>query len=316
MINVSAGSAACLGLSTNRMDAYPTTAYFLSGSSCRMHCSFCPRSGGRKEAVSRLGRVTWPEYSFEQVEKALSRAGDRGVKRVCIQSVRHADGIDSILELVERFRRITELPLSMSAWIESEAEVAELFKSGVDRVSISLDVAGPEAYSIIKGGSLQERCELLLSCAGSFPGRMSTHLISGLGESEQELLSLAAGLVAEEVTVGLFAFVPLKGTALEKASPPPLEAYRRVQAALFLLKNRLVPLDSLKFSRGRLVSFGLPAAEVKKNLAGGGAFQTSGCPDCNRPYYNDRPGGVLYNYHRRLNAREIEDALDKVLFPR
>ncbi len=316
MIAVSAGSAACLGLTANRMDVYPTTAYFLSGSSCRMGCSFCPRSGGKQEAVSRLGRVTWPEYSWEQVEKALSRAGERGVKRVCIQSVRHADGIDSLLGLVERFRKVTELPLSMSAWIESEEEAAELFKAGVDRVSISIDVASPEAYRTIKGGSFQERCELLISSAGRFPGKMSTHLICGLGESEQELLSLAARLIAEGVTAGLFAFVPLKGTPLETGSPPPLEAYRRVQAALFLLKNRLVLLDSLQFKRGRLVSFGLPAAELKRYLAGGRAFQTSGCPDCNRPYYNERPGGDIYNYHRRLNAREIENAVDIVLFPR
>ena len=39
-------------------------------------------------------------------------------------------------------------------------------------------------------------------------------------------------------------------------------------------------------------------------------FETSGCPGCNRPYYNERPGGMLYNYPRPLTAaeaaREIE----------
>ncbi|MCW3977503.1 MAG: radical SAM protein, partial [Candidatus Bathyarchaeota archaeon] len=32
---------------------------------------------------------------------------------------------------------------------------------------------------------------------------------------------------------------------------------------------------------------------------------TSGCPGCNRPYYNERPGGPLYNYPRQPLPDEI-----------
>jgi len=41
----------------------------------------------------------------------------------------------------------------------------------------------------------------------------------------------------------------------------------------------------------------------------GEAFQTSGCPGCNRPYYNERPGGFIYNYPRPLSAAETAAAL-------
>jgi biotin synthase-related radical SAM superfamily protein len=35
-------------------------------------------------------------------------------------------------------------------------------------------------------------------------------------------------------------------------------------------------------------------------------FQTSGCPDCNRPFYNEKPSGPFYNYPRKLEIKEIE----------
>ena len=36
----------------------------------------------------------------------------------------------------------------------------------------------------------------------------------------------------------------------------------------------------------------------------GQAFQTSGCPGCNRPYYNERPGRTMFNYPRPLTPEE------------
>jgi biotin synthase len=46
--------------------------------------------------------------------------------------------------------------------------------------------------------------------------------------------------------------------------------------------------------------------------ATGEPFQTSGCPDCNRPYYNERPGGVMYNYPRPLVAAEALRAIEEM----
>ena len=33
---------------------------------------------------------------------------------------------------------------------------------------------------------------------------------------------------------------------------------------------------------------------------------TSGCPHCNRPYYNEDPRGVLYNFPFRPNSEYFE----------
>jgi biotin synthase len=31
------------------------------------------------------------------------------------------------------------------------------------------------------------------------------------------------------------------------------------------------------------------------------AFQTWGCPNCNRPYYNEIPGKVIYNHPNKID---------------
>ncbi|HUT17269.1 MAG TPA: radical SAM protein, partial [Acidobacteriota bacterium] len=38
----------------------------------------------------------------------------------------------------------------------------------------------------------------------------------------------------------------------------------------------------------------------------GKPFLTSGCPDCNRPFYNEKPSGPIYNYPRNIRLEEIE----------
>jgi biotin synthase-related radical SAM superfamily protein len=44
----------------------------------------------------------------------------------------------------------------------------------------------------------------------------------------------------------------------------------------------------------------------------GEAFETSGCADCNRPYYNEQPGGPLYNYPRPLTSEETQRAIQEM----
>ena len=218
------------------------------------------------------------------------------------------------MDLIGRFKSLSGLPLSLSAWIKDQREAAALFKAGADRISISIDLVNPEIYGKLKGGSMLERLDLLLNCAYEWPGRMSTHIICGLGESEREALGLIDRLVKAGVKVALFAFVPLKGTPLEDGSSPPVDAYRRIQAGYYLIKEELVDYESFKFDdQGRLITFGVTEAMLIKDLSPGIAFQTSGCPGCNRPFYNERPGGTIYNYHRSLSEQERKTNLEVLL---
>ncbi|MBW6464381.1 MAG: radical SAM protein [Firmicutes bacterium] len=309
MIRLSAGTAACLGLTGSRMDAYPKTAYLLSGKRCMMKCSFCPQGLGDNEALNRLGRISWPEYDWTEVENRLAEAESRGIQRICLQSVRYEDGIETLLAQINRLKAATKIPLSISAWIRDENEAAALFAAGVERMSISIDAINPEAFREIKGGSQQKRLDLLLKCAELFPAKMSTHLIVGLGETEYEALSLINKLNQASVTIALFAFVPIRGTKLENAEPPALDSYRRIQAGYYLMRNKAAVFSDFKFKNEDLISYGLKKSQLAIILSSGEAFTTSGCPGCNRPYYNERPGRTIYNYHRNLSLTEIEEAI-------
>ena len=309
MIRLSAGTAALLGLSNNQMDYYPTTAYLLSGRSCQMKCAFCPQGNGDNEALKRLGRISWPEYKWDQVELALPESDGKGLRRICLQSVRHREGIEPLLDTIKNLKKLTNLPLSLSAWIEDEQEAVALISAGVDKISVSVDVINPSAFTEIKGGSQKEKLDLLFKCAERLPGKMSTHLICGLGETEFETLKMIDMLLKADITTALFAFMPLKGTAMESLQPPPVDSYRRIQAGYYLLKQGITDFSSLEFGKERLVSFGLEEQPLKDALSDGIAFQTSGCSGCNRPYYNERPGKTVYNYHRALNTEEAEQAV-------
>ncbi len=66
-------------------------------------------------------------------------------------------------------------------------------------------------------------------------GNVSTHIIVGLGETEKEVTQVIQRCVDMGVLPALFAFTPIRGTALEGNSPPSLESYRRVQLARYLI---------------------------------------------------------------------------------
>ena len=277
-----------------------------------MKCAFCPQGVGESGSLNRLGRISWPEYSWTKMEGNLSGAEEKGIRRICLQSVRHTDGIATLVEAIGRIKATSDLPLSLSAWIHDRHEAAALITAGVERLSVSLDVVNPGAHKKIKGGYLQNRLDLLLDCASKLTGRMSTHIICGLGETEAEVLTLINRLVQAGVTVALFAFVPLRGTPMEGFNPPSVDSYRRIQTGYYLLQKKMAALSSFIFKDGRLVSYGLAEKELAGLLAGGTAFRTSGCPGCNRPYYNERPGGIIYNYHRPLDEAECKEALDEL----
>lgn len=314
MIRVSLGTAACIGLVKMRMDFPPTTAYLLHGESCLRDCSFCLQARSSKRQAGRLGRITWPPFPRTEVFAALQQASRNGLKRICLQAVREPAGQEVLCRLIAGIQKeALPLPLSVSVPISTPEEANSYFTAGADRLSIALDAASPQIYFRHKRGNFQQRLQLIFKCARRWEGRIGTHIICGLGETEEELIRLLAMMVREKVTAGLFAFVPLKGTALSGGAPPEPKSYRRVQAAHYLLRHGFITGGELAFRGGNLLSYGLAERELKHLLQGGAAFQTSGCSGCNRPYYNERPGGFIYNYPRPLTAAEVDSALALIL---
>jgi biotin synthase len=316
-INVSIGTAAVLGLAEVRMDAAPTTAYLMLGGRCRMACAFCAQSRTSHASAlnlsinsgQRLSRITWPPFAEKEALGRLDEAAARGdFRRVCLQVTVGQGYFRRTLELVEAVRGVCDLPVDAAILPRDVGQVEALLSAGVEHIGFGLDAACERVFRRVKGRNWERNLELVEEVARRFPGHVAIHLIVGLGETEREMVEMIQRMHDLGAIVGLFAFTPVRGTAMQDQPPPPLDTYRRMQVARHLISHDLATLGDFAFSaEGQLVSFG--RSDLAKVMADGVAFQTSGCPDCNRPFYNERPRGPLYNYPRPLTLAEAVRAV-------
>jgi biotin synthase len=316
-IRVSVGSAMVLGLKKGIMDVKPTTAYLLLGRErkCLANCSFCPQAKHSNSRADLLSRVTWQEYSTQKVISSIENAAKtRKIKRVCVQCLNYPEVFDDIVTLVRRIKENIDVPISVSCKPPNKKQMEEMHQAGVNRLSLALDAATEQIFEKIKGTTVganytwKKRQKALQEAVNVFgEGFVGTHLIVGLGETEKQLCQTIQWCVDSEIKPALFAFTPIKGTPLEKKQQPELAHYRRIQVAHHLLVEKTITVDKMKFDKkGQITGFGVTQQYLMKLLETGEPFLTSGCPDCNRPYYNEKPRGPFYNYPRCLLPKELE----------
>jgi biotin synthase len=191
-------------------------------------------------------------------------------------------------------------------------EIVRLAKAGTQRIGIPLDAVTKEVFDKIKGFQAngpynwEKQLRLLRDATEVFgKGMVSTHLIVGIGETEKEMVKMVQDCVDMSVVPGLFAFTPVLGTALESNRPPNIDQYRRIQLARHLILHKIARYENMKFDENQLTDYGVKEQILSKIVETGKPFLTSGCPDCNRPYYNERPGGTIYNYPSKLTQRQV-----------
>ena len=301
-IRLSLGSAILLGLRSGRMDAAPTTLYLMLGESCGSSCLYCSQAV-EVEPSDTLSRVTWPPFSLDEFTGALSR-GNGGVQRVCVQTLDYPGMVDDLVMLSSTMRSLSRLPISASVPPLSRDELRTLQGAGVSSVGISVDVACGDLFDAVRPvrAALSSHWTSLEDAIGVF-GRSTLHLIAGLGETDHELLEAASRAVGLGADVALFAYTPLDDRL--PFERPTLERYRALQAAVLALGNG-GPIDAFGFDRcGRLTALPEGADDAE-------AFRTSGCPGCNRPFYNEPPTGPMYNHPAELTFDEAWRACDDV----
>ncbi len=304
-INVSAGTAAVLGLAEVPMADAPTAAYLMLGGRCQMSCAFCAQARESQADARRLSRVTWPEFDLDAVVTRLAEKAAQGhLRRACLQVTVAPKAFEQALAVLHRVRQESGIPLDVAILPADLAQVRQLLGAGADHIGFGLDAACERVFRDVKRGARSGKAwarslDLIEQTARTFPGRAAVHLMVGLGETEEEMVERVQWAHDLGATVGLFAFTPVRGTRLAGSSPPPLPAYRRMQSARWLIVRDVSRWEEMTFdATGRLIDLGAVLPET------GEPYQTSGCPDCNRPYYNERPRGVIYNYPRPLSPEE------------
>jgi len=319
-VRVSVGTASVLGLLRYRLTVPPTTAYLMTYTegSCLANCGFCAQARDNQSNRDQLSRVVWPDYPLDRVMDGFREPEQDVLERVCVQVINYPGFLDDTVELVRLLRDETGLPVSVDTCPVDKGSLIRLREAGAEMISIPLDGATPRIFDEIKGRDVkgpyrwETHLEALKAAVEVFgEGNVGSNLIVGLGETEHEAATLIQILHDMKVKTVLFAFTPLPGTRLESLPPPRLDKYRRIQAARHLIVNGHATLNDLSFDEeGRITGYGLDLEPV---LGDGVAFMTTGCPGCNRPFYNERPSGPFYNYPRPLTEEEVREQLASLI---
>jgi biotin synthase len=307
-----------LGLTEGKLDAAPTTAYFMTyrEGKCTANCGFCPQARSSKSSTELLSRVTWPTYPTDKTLSALTAAVEQQkIRRVCIQALNYPQTIENLTAVIKKIHENSAVAVSVSCQPQNKAEIKQLKAAGADRLGIALDGASEEVFDRVKGAGAggpyrwKRQLELLTEAQEVFGrGKISTHLIVGLGESEREIAEVMQRCVDLRALPALFAFTPVHGTALEDKAPPALDTYRRVQLARYFIVAGKARAENMQFDvNGKITWFAAPTEELNRTVDEAEAFRTSGCPNCNRPYYNEKPSGPIYNYPIKPNKKEAEE---------
>lgn len=316
-IRVSTGTAIVIGLAEGKLDAEPTAAYLITynAGKCTANCGFCPQARKSQSKAELLSRVSWPTFPTLNVIIAIKTAFEQGkIKRVCIQALNYPNVFQHLEAIVKELKNKSSIEVSVSCQPQTAKNIQLLVQAGVNRLGIALDASSEVLFNKVKGldaggcytwQNQFKQLEMATKLLGK--GNVSTHLIVGLGETEKDAVTAIQACFDMNVLPALFAFTPIKGTALENSAQPKIEAYRRVQFTRFLIVKGSSRCESFGFDEaGKITSFGLKKGQLEKIVETGVPFLTSGCPNCNRPFYNEKPSGPFYNYPKIMSFKEKE----------
>lgn len=319
LIRVSSGTAVILGLNRGFLSAEPTTAYLLTfrKDKCTANCGFCPQARSSSGAADMLSRVSWPVFTADRVMPKLAASTCSGkIGRVCIQALNYPTVLEDLLTIIRMMKSAgSEAPISVACQPLNKRKMQKLEEAGVERVGIPLDAATEEIFDRVKGlrvhgpYSWQRQHEALSDAIEVFGrGRVSTHLIMGLGETEKDIFERIQWCTNKGILPALFSFTPIRGTTLEKLPQPPISRYRRIQLGRHLMVKGRIKLENMDFDeKGLIVGFGVSDKSLRSAVRSGMPFLTSGCPNCNRPFYNEKPSGPIYNFPAPLTPQQIEE---------
>ncbi len=316
-IRVSIGTAIQLGLESGTPDPDFTTAFLMTYNEdgCTANCAFCPQARESSASPHMLSRIGWPSYELNDI---LENLADTDFKRVCIQSLNYEGVVDDICDITERVHAVTRSPISVCIHPVSEDDMTRFKNAGVQRIGIAFDACTSELFDLVKGTERNSSYTWVghfkaIDAASAIFGvdQITTHLIIGLGETEREAIDFLFNMYERGIQVGLFAFTSIRGTPLQNVPQPPLDRYRRIQIIRYMLNEGNLSKDDVHYCGNGDARIKVQSLNFQKIVESGRAFRVSGCPGCNRPFYNERPTGPMFNYPRDLLDTEIRAAVEE-----
>jgi biotin synthase-related radical SAM superfamily protein len=318
-VRASMGTLGVLGLELVQMDTPPTTAYLqiYTDKRCKANCQFCAQASGSSADLTHIARGMYVPFDLEAVVMRLKMAYDRGyLARACIQTALYDTWWEDTVYLVKRIREESHIPISLSVFPLSDVRYEELRKIGINELVIPLDACTSELFDKIKGKttggpySWENHMDGIKRASRIF-GKVGTHLMIGLGESDEDAIKVISELWKNDVNTALFSYIYVPGTQLratDKTESEAIRHYRTVQLARFLIFEKTASYSDMKFKGGSLIDYGVEENILLQIIKDGIAFQTSGCPCCNRPMANET-FSKIFNFPKK--PADIENEIIK-----
>jgi len=299
---------------------------------CKASCAYCGLNKKRENVSSHAEksfiRVDWPTHSLEKIITALNSDVAPHVERVCVSMVTNSRAKKDMLEVCRKIYEETDKLISglIAPTLANEGWLRELKESGVDKVGVAIDTANPDLFDKFRGSGVKgphkwvKYWEVLLQCRETFgPENVSIHLVTGLDETEEDMVKIFQTLQDLKVQIHLFSFFPEECSALEHRSQPGIGNYRRIQLARYLLAQKLSHYERFQFNKqGMIIDFGLEDNKLNEAIEKGIAFMTSGCSGktlevaCNRPYANCTPFQAYMGEARNFPFTPNEEDIEKI----
>ncbi|MGM0608028.1 MAG: radical SAM protein [Candidatus Muiribacteriota bacterium] len=309
-IKLSYGTAVTLGLKKKIKTVDVKTAYVLYGDKCEAGCEFCSQN----ENQNRLSRVSWPEFLLEEFIKAFDKSE---INNICFQVTKSKKNLEEVFKIIKIIKNKInkKFTISLSADFEYNLQtVNEFLANGVHRIGFSMDCVSESKYFAIKKGDYNKKIEFLKKIAAIYKDKISTHLIIGIGESANEAVNFVFDMIANNIKIALFAFTPVrKNGVLADKKEPSIVYYRLIQAVLFLAENNFIKKNDIVFNNDeKIKKIKLNYEKACKILSDGFFLKTTGCENCNRPFYNEKYSGIWYNYPRKPEKSEVNKELNLI----
>ena len=292
-------------------------------SGCAASCAYCGLSGKRHGDYQEKSfiRVTWPNHRLDEIIERISERLDV-VKRICISQITNTRCIGDTIQICRKLRAAFDVPISVlvAPTIINKQNLIDFKEAGADKLGVAIDAATPELFDKFRGKGVggphkwERYTECLTEAIEIFGERNAgSHFVTGLGETEQEMVEIIQKVQNMGGWTHLFSFYPEPNSQMAEYPQPPMDQYRRIQLARYLIDTGMTKADTFAYdNEGRITDFGVPGETLDSVIGAGEAFRTSGCPGydgevaCNRPYANSRPGPNIRNFPFVPEAEDIQ----------
>jgi biotin synthase len=280
LIRASYGTLVKMGMLRGRMEAEPRTAYLLqhSENGCMGSCSFCAQSMYNPARKDKLSRITWPLVKLENIIDKF-----HSFDRICFQTIIKPEFEEETISILDELSKCGK-SISLATTPLPTDFLKRAAEKGADFLGIGLDASSERVFKLVrKPFSWEAYMKFIEDSVRVFGrGKVYVHLIYGIGETIEEMMKIMRRIKSMGAEIALFSFTPN-----ENGGYPDIIGYRAVQLYRYLLSG---------------------GSELKD------AFLTSGCPGCNRPFYNERPEGPIYNYpNREMLDRDWDKIKEEIL---